>query len=535
MANGTSTVSPKKVGASKVTKKQKVELKSKSQQKQKNNLSILETRTPSTSSASGSDSNDGHSQRSSSSLSSSTPPSPIVTRGDYTIDIRVGDGGVKDDYDDSPNAHLMRALAGQDKRGETFDPSKMSETLRFGKSEIYTKFCDVQFGLLWKPSSLPLGKDITQMKNPPKTLTPKLRKLVKQALIFFAASDAQVIENVSQNFAHELMSLPMFTPEERLDIGFWIPLQTLAEEVHGVSYDWMLSVFENNREKRKKLIDDVQNHPALSAKYSCVNRWMNVKIPIYYRIFFQVLIEGLFFSGSFSLLSWIRTNHPDLLIGICLGNGYILKDEGLHRKFFIYIIKRIRKWLMEHNEDLDHTIIRAMIEQVVQAEIEFFIEGLVDRKDKAIDAKKPKGRADKPMNIMDCHALGIPGLTVRQMHAYIKSLADDILDDCGFEPMYKISNPLPHTLEMAKSAETNFFEKDHIMEYQKKISSDSIGQESKANGDQPSWVSSMDFLSRRKQLDDEDEDEEMESTASSSSSGSPTKPMRINYTSGPPE
>jgi ribonucleotide reductase beta subunit family protein with ferritin-like domain len=372
----------------------------------------------------------------------------------------------EDDYDDSGEAHLYRALLKIDARGDTFDAGKISGGLFSGKTEIYKRFSEVQLVMTWAPRSMPLYKDIESLALNPPELTPELRQVVENTLVFFAAADIQVVQNISDNYSKEITQLEMFNEEEKSDAGVFLSAQELIEKVHGISYDQMLSVFKRDRSARKRAIDNVVKHPAMSYKYQWVNRWMNKKIPIGYRMFASVLTEGIFFSGSFALIGLIRDMYPSLLPGICVGNKWIFRDENVHQRFYTYCVVRYREWLRRsgEDEDLDEGIMLEMVHQALEAEIQFYIEGLVNKDEPIYDGQ---GILIGKKDIEECSALGIPGLTVKLMYQYIKYLCDNILESVGMSKVFKVQNSLPHTLKMASEVQESFFEQATITTYQK--------------------------------------------------------------------
>lgn len=60
-------------------------------------------------------------------------------------------------------------------------------------------------------------------------------------------------------------------------------------------------------------------------------RWMGAEAPFAERIVAFAAVEGIFFSGSFCAIFWLKKR--GLMPGLCFSNELISRDEGLHTDF----------------------------------------------------------------------------------------------------------------------------------------------------------------------------------------------------------
>ena len=60
-------------------------------------------------------------------------------------------------------------------------------------------------------------------------------------------------------------------------------------------------------------------------------KWINESDSFAERLIAFVCIEGIFFSGSFCAIFWLKKR--GLCPGLCLSNDFVARDEGLHTDF----------------------------------------------------------------------------------------------------------------------------------------------------------------------------------------------------------
>ena len=145
---------------------------------------------------------------------------------------------------------------------------------------------------------------------------------------------------------------------------------------------------------------------------------------------YNVILEGIwFYSGFMVALSFRQRN---LLRNFGSLIDWVVRDESLHLKFGINLILTV----LEENPDLQTAGVRG--------------------RDPPDDpGRRRDGGAVQPRPAPG----GILGLNANYINQYVKYLADRRLEELGFEPEYKVSNPAKW---MATANDTlqlvNFFE-----------------------------------------------------------------------------
>lgn len=70
--------------------------------------------------------------------------------------------------------------------------------------------------------------------------------------------------------------------------------------------------------------------PVIERKANWMFKWMNKETaPFPMRLLAFSIVEGVFFSGSFCSIFWVRSNKK-ILPGLCKSNDFISRDESVH-------------------------------------------------------------------------------------------------------------------------------------------------------------------------------------------------------------
>jgi ribonucleoside-diphosphate reductase beta chain len=142
-------------------------------------------------------------------------------------------------------------------------------------------------------------------------------------------------------------------------------------------------------------------------------------------------VEGIFFSGSFCSIYWLKKR--GLMPGLSFSNELISRDEGLHCDFACLLYTK-------------HLINRLPKEQVK----EIIMDAVTIEKEFITDALPVK----------------LIGMNSDLMAQYIEFVADRLLVELGNEKVYNVSNPFDFMDMISIQGKTNFFEK-RVGEYQK--------------------------------------------------------------------
>merc|ERR1719461_2747128 len=273
----------------------------------------------------------------------------------------------------------------------------------------------------WTAEEVDLGQDLKDWEK----LKDDERYFISHVLAFFAASDGIVNENLVERFRQEVQS-----PEARCFYGFQIAI----ENIHSEMYSLLIDTYIKDRNERTRLFNAIEPFPAIKKKADWALRWINANNATYAeRIVAFASVEGIFFSGSFASIFWLKKR--GLMPGLSFSNELISRDEGLHTDFACLMFRHLV------NKPSKSRILEIVCD-AVDIECEFLTEAL-------------------PVRLI--------GMNCDLMVQYIKFVADRLLLELGCDKFYKETNPFDFMENISLEGKTNFFEKK-VGEYQKAAS-----------------------------------------------------------------
>lgn len=177
-------------------------------------------------------------------------------------------------------------------------------------------------------------------------------------LAFFAASDGIVLENLATRFMGEIQ-----VPEARCFYGF----QLMMENIHSETYSLLIDTYINDAAEKDFLFKAMDNIPVVAKKADWALKWINGTGPFAERLIAFAAVEGIFFSGSFCSIFWMKKR--GLMPGLTFSNELISRDEGLHTDFACLLYKHL-------NNKLSNERIIEIIGCAVEIEKEFVSSAL---------------------------------------------------------------------------------------------------------------------------------------------------------------
>ena len=270
----------------------------------------------------------------------------------------------------------------------------------------------------WTAEEIDLAEDLKDWKE----LNENEKHFLKHILAFFAASDGIVNENLVMNFSNEVC-----WPEARAFYGF----QIMMENIHAETYSLLIDTYISDENEKDHLFKALETVPSVKKKGEWAMRWLSRKRGSFAeRLVAFAAIEGIFFSGSFCAIFWLKKR--GLMPGLTFSNELISRDEGLHCDFACLLHNKLLKGAGEN-------VIRSIIAEAVEIEIEFVTNAL-------------------PVSLI--------GMNSDLMKQYIQFVADRLLVALGAAKLYNVGNPFPWMEMISMQGKTNFFEK-RVAEYQK--------------------------------------------------------------------
>ncbi|KAK8953206.1 Ribonucleoside-diphosphate reductase small chain C [Platanthera guangdongensis] len=263
----------------------------------------------------------------------------------------------------------------------------------------------------WTVESVDLSGDIKHWNE---ILTGDERRFVSHVLAFFAASDGIVLENIALRFMSDVK-----IPEARAFYGFQIAI----ENIHSEMYSLLLETFVKDPVEKHRLFHSMDTIPCVARKAQWALQWIDLSESFAQRIVAFACVEGIFFSGSFCCIYWLKNR--GLMPGLAFANEMIARDEGLHCDFAVLIYNLL-------HEKLSQDQIHCIVSQAVDIEKEFICEA------------------------PPCALIGI---NVHLMGQYIEFMSDGTLVALGYGRMYLETNPFDWMDLISLRGKTNFLER----------------------------------------------------------------------------
>ena len=270
----------------------------------------------------------------------------------------------------------------------------------------------------WTAEEIDLAQDMSHWRE---QLNDNERYFIKHVLAFFAASDGIVNENLAINFYREVQ-----LPEAR---SFYAT-QIQIEDIHSETYSLLIDTYIQDVAEKTELLRAITTLPCVQKKAHWALSWIDNAPSFAHRLVAFAAIEGIFFSGSFCAIYWLKKR--GLMPGLTFSNELISRDEGMHCDFACLLYS-----MLEQKLPLD--ILRQIIKEAVALEQEFISDAL-------------------PVSLI--------GMNAKLMSEYIEFVADRLLNSLGDNKMYNTANPFPFMEMISLQGKTNFFEK-RVGDYQK--------------------------------------------------------------------
>jgi ribonucleotide reductase beta subunit family protein with ferritin-like domain len=273
-----------------------------------------------------------------------------------------------------------------------------------------------QEDLFWRAEEIDLSKDNKDWD----TLNDDEKHFISMILAFFAASDGIVSENLGLRFMGEVQ-----LSEARAFYG----LQIAMENIHSITYSTLIDTYIKDKEQKHKLFNALKEYECIKKKGQWAIKWINDKKSNFAtRLVAFACIEGIFFSGAFCAIYWLKKR--GLMPGLTFSNELISRDEALHTEFAVLLHSKLEKPLKKQK-------IHEIISEAVAIELEFINDSL------------------------PCRLIGMNQVLMKQ---YIEFVADRLSVQLGGDKIYESKNPFDWMENISIETKTNFFE-DRVSEY----------------------------------------------------------------------
>jgi ribonucleotide reductase beta subunit family protein with ferritin-like domain len=279
------------------------------------------------------------------------------------------------------------------------------------------KFYKQAVASFWTAEEVDLAHDRSDWGK----LSENERHFLTHILAFFAASDGIVLENLAARFLVDVTSA-----EARCFYG----MQIAMENIHSEIYSLLIDTYVSDAAEKARLFRAIETIPSVQKKANWALRWIGSECSFAERLVAFAAVEGIFFSGSFCAIFWLKKR--GLMPGLGHANELISRDEGLHCDFAVHLYK-------SQCEPLSESVIHEIVRDATAVEREFVCESL-------------------PVELI--------GMNSAMMAQYIRFVADRLLVALGCQKLFRETNPFDWMEMISLQGKTNFFER-RVAEYQK--------------------------------------------------------------------
>jgi ribonucleoside-diphosphate reductase subunit M2 len=193
--------------------------------------------------------------------------------------------------------------------------------------------------------------------------------------------------------------------------------------VHGETYSLLIEKYITDPIEKDETFRAIETIPCIKEKAEWALKWLDGGLPFRDRLVAFACVEGIFFSGSFCAIFWLKKR--GLMPGLSFSNELISRDEAMHLEFAVALFGML-------NVKSDVTTVHAIISEAVTIEKGFILEAL------------------------PCKLIGMDS---GKMSTYIEFVADRLLKQLGYPTLWNSKNPFDFMENISLDGKTNFFEK----------------------------------------------------------------------------
>jgi len=295
------------------------------------------------------------------------------------------------------------------------------------KNERYTLFPITQHkfwdaykqaqAFYWTVEEMDLSRDLDDWNK----LNNDEKHFIKMILAFFSSSDGIVNANIATNFVDEI---------KIIEAKMFYHFQETIEDVHNEAYSLLIDTYIKDEKEKHILFNAMDNINCIKLKANWALKYLNKDCSFAERILAFAAVEGIFFSGSFCAIYWLKKR--GLMPGLTFSNELISRDEGLHTDFACLVYSYLKDKLKEED-------VHKIFSDAVDIETEFITESL-------------------PCSLV--------GMNNKLMSQYVRFCCDRILQQLGYNKLYNVKQPFDFMDLISMRNKVNFFEK-RVQDYKK--------------------------------------------------------------------
>ncbi len=284
-------------------------------------------------------------------------------------------------------------------------------------ADLWEQYKTVE-AMFWTAEEIDLHADLTDWR---KKLNDGEKHFIKYVLAFFAASDGIVNENILER---------MIVDVQYTEARFYYAFQGAMENIHSETYSLLIDTYIEDPKEKEYLFKAIETIPIVQQKAEWAIKWIT-KGTFQERLIAFMVVEGIFFSGSFCAIFWLKKR--GLMPGLTFSNELISRDEGKHCEFATILYNNHVVNKLPKNQIID------IFKEAVEIEKKFVEESL---------------------------PVALIGMNAKLMCQYIEYVADFWLERIHIGKIYNSKNPFDFMDMISLEGKTNFFEK-RVSEYKK--------------------------------------------------------------------
>ncbi len=271
-----------------------------------------------------------------------------------------------------------------------------------------------QLASMWKAEEIDFSGDYEDFQ----TLNDDEKHFVKRILAMLVSFDGIVNLNLSERFIRDVQ-----ITEAQVAYQF----QIMMENIHNEVYSLMLDNVVKDPVEREFLFGSIHTIPSIKRMADWTFKWVDSKNSFAHRIVAFAIVEGVFFSGAFASIFWLKkykNKGKTFMNGLIKSNKFIARDEGLHCKFACEIYSLL-------NNKISTAEVNKIMKEAVTISQQFMTEALQYQ---------------------------LIGMNKDLMNEYIEYIGDRLLVMLGYKKMFLKSNPFKFMETIGLCDKTNLHE-----------------------------------------------------------------------------
>ena len=186
----------------------------------------------------------------------------------------------------------------------------------------------------------------------------------------------------------------------------------------------MIDTYIPDQKEKLRILNGIKELSGVRKKAEWTQKWLDKDISFQKRLVAFTIVEGIFFSGSFCVIFWLKYVKGLMTKALGKSNELIARDESLHTDFGVLLYSYIQ-------DKLNPEIMYDMMKSAVEIEKEF---------------------------ICDSFSCDLIGINAKSMEQYIEFQADRLLQKFGYDKIYNVTCPFSFMDAISLDGKSNFFE-----------------------------------------------------------------------------